>query len=172
MVCFSLSGRKTLLLSEFLLNACGWWWKTGGRGAAGSAQPQLTITAPHSSLSCRRHCMHVFKCLTFLCDENSTCSTSDMVDVSCPHYSLLILVWGASQIALSQTHMQYKKSPRRNEKDKCFTTCLSRGRYSDRLNCVTRRFQPSVRQLFGTSFPQPLKATRKLTQIFFLVIAP
>lgn len=34
----------------------------------------------------------MFACLTFLCNENSICGTSDMVDVSCLHYLLFIQV--------------------------------------------------------------------------------
>lgn len=45
-----------------------------------------------------------------------------------------------------------EKFPQRKKKGKCFTACLSLGRYSDGLNCVTRRLQTSVRQLFGASF--------------------
>lgn len=52
-------------------------------------------------------------CLTFLCNENSTCGTLEMVDISCCYYSLLILMWQATQFANSQTRI--KKQRQRNK---------------------------------------------------------
>lgn len=107
-------------------------------------------------------------CLTFLCNENSTCGTSDMVDVSYPCRSS----WSEGPLRLHiQTHTYTKPLEKRN--DKCFTSRFPLGRYSDRPNCLSQHFQTALKQwqLFhGTCLPQPLKATRKLIPTCFKLL--
>lgn len=111
-------------------------------------------------------CMCV--CLTFRCNENSICGTSDMVEVSCPHYSLLIPVWGATQIAHSQTHI--RKAP--GEKKRQMFPHLT---FSREIQWQAELLHPALSNLSETTFwhsPSSIKSHQKTYPNIFLAIVP
>lgn len=161
-----------------LWRVCGWWWKAGGPGEVLGQLRLCPTSADHISPIHPCHaddvaCMCVCVCLTFRCNENSICGTSDMVDVSCPHYSLLILVWGATQIAHSQTHTNtHPQSPWREKKRQMFHHLT----FSGEIQWQAELLNPALSNLSETTFwhfsPSTIKSHQKTYPNIFLPIVP
>lgn len=138
-------------------DVCGRWRREAGGPRAAEALPNLSWPYLPQFILVMRMVLHAcVTCLTFLCNENSTCGISDTVDRSCRHCSLLILVCGATQIANSQTY-----GPKKWQMFLCWP-------FSGESQWQAELFKPALLDLSetkatfnGTSRPQLLKATKK-----------
>lgn len=102
-------------LQFFIVRICvniyvrGWWWKQEVQGQLRLCPASADHISPiHPCHEDGVACMCDF--LTFFCNENSTCGTSDMVDVSCPHCSS----WSEGPLTNTQkTHAYIKPLERK-----------------------------------------------------------
>lgn len=104
---------KNLYLLRVNVYLCG-WWRCKLREQLGLHQTSADHVFPihHCHVTA---CMCV--CLTFPCNENSACATSDMVDACCPRWSDMLT--GSPKENKQITEKQY------------FSSCRE---YTDRLN--------------------------------------